>query len=387
MEIITPILVTNPTNIRYLTGFVGAAPEEREAYCLVAQDNLCLFTNALYQETARKLNTEYRIVNTDLRIIEISREHPISKELAKIVRELGIKKLSFEDTNLTVAELKRLKTSLPSIELVPTSGIIETMRQAKRPREIDSIREACRITDECFTYILTLLKPGVSESEIAWEIRTFFAKRGATDAFSPIVAFGAHSSMPHYSPAQSGKSFGLPQDKQGSVLEKNDVALFDYGARVSGYCSDMTRVVFVGKPKDEWIKSYNIVLAAQQAAIDILYKYFDLSINRRGAVEISGAAMDQAARDVITKAGLPVYPHSLGHAVGLDIHESPRLSIANNDLPSAGSGQSLKPGTVFSVEPGVYVEGSYGIRIEDLILMKDDGIEILSKSKKELIII
>ncbi len=396
-----PLLITNPTNIHYLTGFVGAAPEEREAYCLLAQNKLFLFTNALYIEQTKNLKPQIPILKqSSIEVIEISRENPISKELAKVTSTLGIKQLAFEDTSLTVAELTKLKTVLTSVELVPSRGTIEAMRQHKRDDEIQNIRDACTLTDECFTYILSLLRPGVTEAEIAWEIRTYFARRNASDAFSPIVAFGAHSSMPHYMPTQTGSSFGLPQDKQGSVLERNDVAkssfglpqdkqgsvlkdndvaLFDFGARVNGYCADMTRVVFIGKPKDEWITGYKTVMAAQQAAIDVLYKHFDLSINRSGGVEISGAALDQAARDVIIKAGLPVYPHSLGHAVGLDIHEAPRLSVSNNDV--------LRPGMVFSIEPGVYIKGNYGIRIEDLVLLRGDGIEVLSTSHKDVTIL
>jgi Xaa-Pro aminopeptidase len=348
VSITQSLFITDPTNIRYLTGFVGVAPEEREAYVLRTEKQLYLFTNALYIEQAKQLGG-------NVIVIEISRESPISSELAKKVTELKITKLGFEETNLTVAELAKLKQMLTSVELVPTRDTIEKIRRIKRPDEIETIRQACKITDDCFTYILTLLKPGVTESEIAWEIQTYFRKRGEADAFSPIVAFNADSSMPHYMP--------------GAIsLKPNSIVLLDFGARVNGYCADMTRVVFVGKPKDEWIKTYETVLSAEEKALELL------------ATGIrSGATLDEAAQTVITSAGLPPYPHSLGHNVGLAIHESPRLSIKQD--------QTLLPGMVFSVEPGVYLEGQYGVRIEDLVLLKENGIEILSTSKKELMII
>jgi Xaa-Pro aminopeptidase len=269
---------------------------------------------------------------------------------------LGIQKLGFEEVNLTVAELTRLQQVLNSVTLIPTRNTIELKRQIKRPDEIASITRACAITDSCFDYILGLLKPGVSESDVAWEIQSFCRNQNATDAFSPIVAFGANSSMPHYSPSSD------------VTLAPNTIILLDFGARVDGYCADMTRVVFLGKPKPEWIKAYTAVADANKNALELL-----------ASGERSGAKLDTIAQDTLIQAGLPVYPHSLGHNVGLAIHESPRLSVQYDE--------TLRLGMVFSIEPGVYIEGQYGVRIEDLVLLKEDGIDILSKSSKDITIL
>ncbi len=246
----------------------------------------------------------------------------------------------------------------------------------KREDEIENIRQAANLTDQCFDFILGKLKPGVTETEIAWQIEFFLRGSGsdlrkrtvptppATLAFSPIVAFGENTSQPHYNPNFTRPGLAM----QGQALRKNDLVLLDFGARVNGYCADMTRVVFIGKPKDEWIKAYNVVLNAQQKALDLL----------KDGVR-SGATLDAAAKEVISESDLPPYPHGLGHNVGLDIHEAPRLSVKKD--------ANLLPGMVFSIEPGVYIEGQYGIRIEDLVLLKQDGIEILSQSSKKIMIL
>lgn len=335
------LLVTNPTNIRYLTGFVGM--ENRDAYVLQVMDKTYFFTNALYIEQAKALSP-----------ILISRENPISKEIAKICNELNIQKLGFEDTNVTVAELAKLKQVMPNVEFVPTRDRIEQLRMIKRKDEIENIKLAAKITDQCFSYITKRIRPGVTETRLAWEIESFLKMKAGDVAFSPIVAFNEHSSQPHFSTLQ------------GAPLRKNSLVLLDFGARVNGYCADMTRVVFLGQPKTEWVNAYNAVLAANQKALDLL---------KDG--QRNGATLDAAAREVIAEADLPVYPHSLGHAVGLDIHEAPRLTIKKSEV--------LEPGMVVTVEPGVYIEGSYGVRLEDLVLLKENSVEILSKSTKEII--
>ncbi len=367
------LLITNPTNIRYLTGFVGAAPDEREAYIVLTRSLLYLFINALYIEAAR--NAECRMPNVKLEIIEISREEPFAKKLAEILKRCHLAKpqgdtlqgfrLGFEETDLTVAEYHKIMHVHKNVILVQTTGRVEELRMIKREDEIKNIRMAATLTDQCFDFILEKIKPGVSENKIAWEIESFIRSRGAQLAFSPIVAFGTHTSQPHYLTGPG-------------LVKTPELVLLDFGAKVNGYCSDMTRVVFVGKPKDEWRRAYNTVFDAQHAALEYLHLK-RVKAHLPGDVRRSGANVDRIARKVIEKAGFPTYPHSLGHGVGLDIHEAPRLTI-NKDA-------ELKPGMVVTVEPGIYVEGSYGIRIEDLVLLKKDGIEILSTSKKEMIIL
>ena len=237
----------------------------------------------------------------------------------------------------------------------------------KFPREITAIRKAANLTDECFTFIQKKIHKGVTESELAWEIETFFRQAGAQLAFSPIVAFGKNSSLPHYSP-----------NGQGSTLSENDLILFDFGARVDGYCADMTRMIFIGKSKPEWIKAYNTVLKAQTTALDLLSNHFHLSINE-SVSKLNGADIDQASREIIEDSGLPTYPHSLGHGVGLDIHEAPRLTIHQD--------ATLTADMVITIEPATYIPEQFGIRIEDLIHITHSGIDILSKSTKNITIL
>lgn len=358
------LLVTNSTNIRYLTGFVGSAPNEREAYVLLTRKQSFMFTNPLYLESAKNINPPAggHISNIKYEIVEISREHPVSKRLAAIVKKLKGTSLGFEENNLTVAEYTKLRKVLEGIQLTPTRDRIEKLRMIKRNTEVRNIRKAATITDACFAFILGYLKPGVTETEIAWEIESYIRKNGAALAFSPIVAFNAHSSQPHY----QGMGSGL-KDPQG--LTPNSLVLLDFGARVGGYCSDMTRVVFIGKPKNEWRRAYQTVLAAQMKALDYL----------NTTPKPSGATADRIARKVIKEAGFTPYPHSLGHAVGLAIHEVPRLTIRKDT--------NLLPGMVVTVEPAVYMEGQYGIRIEDLVCLTQAGIDILTKSTKQLLIL
>lgn len=178
--------------------------------------------------------------------------------------------------------------------------------------------------------------------------------------------------------------------RDSSRLRSNDIILLDFGARINGYCSDMTRVVFIGKPKDEWRRAYQTVLKAQISVIQRMQSCYHVPLHDSKFIKLSGAQLDRMAKKVIQKAGLPPYPHSLGHGVGLAIHEIPRL-IARKDriLPKSQPRKDaiLLSGMVFTVEPAVYVEGAYGIRIEDLILLKKDGIELLSQSPKEMIVL
>lgn len=364
---IDALLITNPTNIRYLSGFKGTTDNERGVYLLLTKDRYYLFTDSLYLEQAKHLAKNF------LKIQEISAKDPLIKRLNQFVAQLKLKKIGFEENDLKVLEFRKLSKQLKGIRLVPTENRVEKLRMIKSAYEIENIRAAAKLTDECFSMIIKKIKPGVTEKEIAWEIEVFFRTHGAGLAFSPIVAFGKNSSQPHYSFSGPGLA------RQGLALGKNDIALFDFGARVNGYCADITRIVFVGKPKSEWLRAYNAVLSAQTAAINRLKSRFHVSIHESKQAEVSGAALDKIAKKIIQKAGFTPYFHSLGHNVGLDIHEIPRLTAKKDAI--------LKPGMVFSVEPGIYLEGKFGIRIEDLVLLTNYGLEILSQSTKEITII
>jgi Xaa-Pro aminopeptidase len=361
-----PLLITTPTNIRYLTGFVGV--EGREAYVLLDKDKTYFFTNALYAEQTKQLSP-----------IILTKENPISAALNNVIpgstrnpssfsktvsqpvgRDDKKAKLAFEEQNLTVAEYNDLKKYF---DLVPTKNIIEQQRMIKKPEELANIEMAAKITDQCFSYILKRIRPGITEARLAWEIESFLKVRAGGNAFSPIVAFNQNSSQPHYA------------GHANNPLRKNSLILLDFGARVNGYCADMTRVVFLGTPKPEWTNTYTTVLLSQQAAIDT---FSHISIYEKN-IKRSGAKADKVAREVVEKAGLPTYPHSLGHGVGLDIHEAPRLTITKE--------ADLQPNMVVTVEPGVYLEGQYGIRIEDLILLTNKGVKLLSKSPKDITVL
>ncbi len=353
------LLITNPTNIRYLTGFVGV--EQRDAYLMLLPTKAFLLVSPLYQEEAKivQFNNSFlkkqfpKIKTLDINIL--TPDNRITKQLTNICANEKIQTLSFESENITVSEYEGFKSVVPTLS--PTQNVIEKLRVGKFPNEITSIKKAAKLTDDCFTFIQTKIQKGVTETDLSWEIETFFRKNGAENAFSPIVAFGKNSSQPHYM---------TPASARGPLAEKS-IVLLDFGARVNGYCADMTRMIFVGKPKPEWIKAYNTVLLSQQTAIDNL------------SSSVSGAEIDRSCRKIIEDAGLPTYPHSLGHGVGLEIHEAPRLTI-HNDV-------TLTKDMVITVEPATYIPNEFGIRIEDLVHIKDNEIAVLSTSTKEVIIL
>lgn len=351
---LTALLLTDAYNIYYLTGFIGAAPQEREAYALITHENTYLFTSSLYTEHAKLLENK----NQKLQVLEISREMPLSQRLISILgtHEKQIK-LGFEENNIYFSEYKNLKNKLPTIELIPTQNRIEQLRTIKRADEIEKLKKACLVTDEAFEYILKKLKPEITETDIAWELETFFRKNGATSSFPPIVAFNQNASMPHYFPSSDQK------------LRPNSLILLDFGAKFEGYHADMTRVVFWGKPSQEIENAYTTLLRAQETAIKLLE-----------SGQRSGAILDTQTRQELETNSFPEYPHSLGHGVGLAIHEFPRLSMRVDE--------TLKPGMVFSIEPGIYIPGKFGMRIEDLVYInKQNKIEVLSKSQKALTIL
>ena len=266
------LLVSDPTNIRYLTGFVSAEPQAREAFVLVTPKKTYLFTNSLYLEQAKTLGFP---------VIPISRDNPLPQALLSVIPGLtrnpskqntGSRlkgrddkfQLAFEEANITVSEYNALKKKFT---LVPTRNKIEMQRMIKKENEIASIRLAAKLTDECFSYIKKFIKPGVTEAHLAWKIESYIRTRGGALAFSPIVAFNSHSSQPHY----QGSRLSL-KEPRGLALKNQSLVLLDFGARVDGYCGDMTRVVFVGKPKPEWERAYKTVSEAQTRAIEALSK-------------------------------------------------------------------------------------------------------------------
>ncbi len=332
------ILLTSEVNTYYATGF-----EYTDGYAIVTRNETHLLCDFRYIEAAQaSLGT----VKTELK----------RGVLSETVKRLGIKVLAYEDRELTVSALNGLKAQLPHTEFVPLGSAMEELRAIKDPDELSYIETAQQITDAGFEFILDFLystKCNVTETQTALELEFFMRKHGSEGvAFKTICVSGPSSSMPHGEPAD------IP-------LRKGFLTM-DFGAKFSGYCSDMTRTVVIGKADSDMEKLYSTVLGAQLSSLDFL------------KAGVTGADADRVARDIIEKDYPGTFGHSLGHGVGLYIHESPNLSFRSAD-------KTLVPGNVVTVEPGIYISGKYGCRIEDTVVITENGIKNLAKSTKEMI--
>lgn len=348
------LLISSTHNIGYLTGFFGFSKTEREGYLLLTTRRRYIFASGLNSEAVKRYIASLK----DFTLVEISPRTPLTKKaLVTIIKKERIKKLGFEKHSLTYAEYERLKKDL-SITLVPTEHVIEELRMIKDADEIAAIEKACKLGDKAFDYILTKIKPIITEKELAWELEVFIRREGYELSFPTIVAFGFNSCIPHH----------VTSDKRLAISDK--LILLDFGCRVDNYCSDMTRTVFFGKATYEQKRMYNTVLEAQKRAFENLQHSND-------TYHHSAKHVDKIARDYIASQNYPNIPHSLGHGIGLEVHEPPKLSPKSKDI--------LKPNMVFSIEPGNYLPGIGGVRIEDLIALEPAGPRFLTKAKRELI--
>lgn len=322
------LYITRPENVRYLTGF----PHPEDAQVLITPEGAFLLTDPRYPEAERESRIPARVLKREER-----------EALFQDLRG----RVGFEAEHLPYAALERLRELSPA-EWVPTKGVIERLRLKKRPEEVARIRQAQALAERALERALALLRPGVEEREVALEIEFFLRKEGAEDvAFPPIVASGARGALPH-----AGAS-----EKR---LEPGELITLDLGAKVAGYHSDMTRTVALGKPSPEMRRVYEAVQEALEVALQGL---------KPGR---TGKEVDALAREALGRHGLDRYfVHSLGHGVGLAVHEGPRLSPYTEEV--------LEPGMVVTVEPGVYLPGVGGVRIEELVLITEDGIELLSR--------
>ncbi|HPU57940.1 MAG TPA: aminopeptidase P family protein, partial [Candidatus Avimonas sp.] len=329
----------------YITGFKSSA-----GAVLVTRDKSYFLTDFRYIEAARRA----------IRDIDCVEYKKMADTLKEIANRHSLKTLAVEGSEITCSDLNSLKESLNGIELETTvlDDCLTELRLSKTKEELEKIKQAQALTDYGFEYILPRIKAGRTEREIALDLEFEIRRQGAeAAAFDFIVVSGANSSLPH----------GVPSDKQ---VEKGDFVTLDFGAVVDGWRSDMTRTVAVGSCSEEQREIYNIVLKAQLAA---------LSRIKSG---LSCREGDAAARDIIKGAGYGEYfGHGTGHGVGMEIHEAPRLS------PSAEKDEILKEGTVVTVEPGIYIPGRFGVRIEDMVYITANGCENLTKSSKKLIIV
>jgi Xaa-Pro aminopeptidase len=336
------LLVNELVNVRYVTGFSGS-----NGLALVGPRSRTFVTDFRYvEQAAEEVDPSFERRRAPQDLIEAIVE----------ALELGQLRLGFEAAHVSVREHQRLRDLLPDrVELVPTTTLVEGLRSVKEPEEIERIRAAAQLADEAFEAVVADGLIGRTEREAALSLEWHVRNRGAErPSFEPIIAAGPHGALPH----------ARPRDVE---IRRGDLVVIDWGAQLDGYCSDCTRTVGAGQPSDEAAEVYEIVLRAQRAGVAAV---------RAGA---SGRDVDGVAREAIGAAGYGEhFGHGLGHGVGLDIHEAPRLSTRSEDV--------LASGNVVTVEPGIYLPGRFGIRIEDLVVVGDDGCEILNGIKKELLI-
>jgi Xaa-Pro aminopeptidase len=335
------MLITSPYNRRYMTNFTGSA-----GVVLISGESAQFITDFRYIEQAAKQCEGYEIVK---------HTGSIPEEVAKQAKNLGIKKLGFEEDYLTFSAYKAYEKAVEG-ELVPVSGEIEKLRLIKTEAEINILKEAAKIADAAYKHILEFIRPGLTELEVSNELEFFMRKAGAvSSSFDTIVASGFRSALPH----------GVASDK---VIEKGDMVTLDYGAYYNGYVSDITRTLAVGQPDAKLKEIYDIVLEAQLRGM----KGFKPGM--------TGKEADALTRDYITEKGYGEYfGHSTGHGIGLEVHEGPALSFRSDVV--------LEPGMVVTCEPGIYIPGLGGVRIEDDTLITKEHNEALTHSTKELIIL
>ncbi len=354
-------LVSNFHNVLYLTGFKTLTENEREAWTLVTKNNIYLFTDARYMSFPRKresreMDPPIKSEDDNVKYKLITPEKGLIKHLQEIVEEERINQLGFEGDDLKVNELQKIKDHLTNIKTVSLEKFIIKIREIKDEEEINNLGTACKIADECLEDVTKLIRPGISEKEIAFKIEFWLKEKGYDMSFYPIVAVDKNSAIPHYD-TRAGNN---------EKVKKNSIILIDYGAKFKDYHSDTTRMIFTGKPSGEMINTYQTLLNAQTQSIERL------------KIDSNPVSVDQFCRRLMT-TNLS-YPHSTGHGVGLQIHEFPKISFTSTDV--------LLPNQVVTIEPGVYFENKWGMRIEDTVLIKEKGeIEVLTKfSKKSLII-
>ncbi len=338
------LLLIDPKNRFYATDFPSSA-----GAVVVTPEDAWLFTDSRYIEAAQSASqNRYHVAQND-------RAHSLGDLVQQVLKARNVTKLGGEEHSLSHDDYLSYEKAV-GIPLIPAQQLIMDLRAAKSADELTRMRQAQSITDAAFTEILNFLRPGVTEQAVAARLMYEMMRRGAQRmSFDPIVVTGPRSSMPHGTPGET-------------PLRPGDFVTMDFGCVYGGYCSDMTRTVAIGHATDEMAAVYNTVLRAQQAGI------------AAAKAGIPGKAVDKAGRDVIEAAGYGAYfGHGFGHSLGLDIHERPNASPTES--------RPMPDGCVCSAEPGVYLPGKFGVRIEDVVVFRENGCEDLTKSPKELIIV
>jgi Xaa-Pro aminopeptidase len=345
-------LVKQPQNRSYLSGWLNDDNESGAGMLLIGQGQQILLTSTLYKEIAEKEAVGWQVV------VPEGREY--DKTIVELAKQHGWQRIGFESSAMTVAAFERLNAegrdvfTLQSFE----KSYVSQVRQVKQPQEIEKLKRAIEITDQTFAHICRWMEPGMTEKEISWEISRYMVELGADGtAFETIIASGPNGSMPHARPGQRR-------------IERGELITIDMGARYQGYCADMTRTVSLGEPKEPRMREiYEAVLNALQVS------------EQRIHAGLTGVEADALARDALDAAGLgEYYVHGTGHGVGLQVHEHPHLS------KYAPPEEILPVGSVVTIEPGVYIPGWSGARVEDCVLLTEDGCEVLTRSPKTLVI-
>ncbi len=340
----TAVIITSPENRRYFTGF-----NSTDGFLVITKDEATFFTDSRYIEAAQKQITACGSVLLK----------SMSEAIVPYLKEKGVESILLEAERLTVGYLNRLKKVFELFRVEASEmvdALISKQRESKTESETECIKKAQKIAEEAFAHSLELIKPGVTEKELALALDFYMLSHGAEAvSFDTIVVSGKNSSMPH----------GVPTNKK---IENGDFVTMDFGAVYNGYHSDMTRTVAVGEPTEKQKEIYSVVLKAQRAALSVL----------KAGIPCSEA--DKAARDVIEAAGYKeFFGHGTGHGVGIEIHEAPSLSPKSEAV--------LREGNVVTVEPGIYIPNEFGVRIEDMALITKDGFVNLTSCEKELIIL
>ena len=338
------VIITSPENRRYFTSFNSS-----DGFLVITVDEATFFTDSRYIEAAQNQVTVCKSVLL----------RRVSETIVPYLKEKNIENIYLETERLTVAELNSLKKAFDFCKVEAkeeVDEIINKARAVKTDYEVDCIKKAQKIAEDAFSHILNFIKEGVTEKEIALELDFYMLSHGAEAvSFETIAVSGKNSSMPH----------GVPTDKK---IENGDFITMDFGAVYNGYHSDMTRTVIVGKPTEKQKEVYETVLKAQKSALEVL---------KNG---VTGFDADKVARDIIENAGYKEnFGHGTGHGVGIEIHESPNLSPYSK--------ATLETGNVVTVEPGIYIPDEFGVRIEDMALITEDGYINLTSCEKELIIL
>jgi Xaa-Pro aminopeptidase len=334
-------IISRPENRFYLTGFTGSA-----GILFLSQAKNYLFVDGRYIEQAQK-------ETSNIKIIPVSSSLKLLEDLADLIISLKIGTVGFEEDFFVYSSFNRLKRHLARIKLVPKTKLVERLRMIKDEDELRKIKDSARIIDATFSHFFNLVKPGISEKDLEIELEYFAKKNGAEKtSFDFIVASGARTSLPH----------GRATNK---TIKKNDLVMFDAGVIFKGYSSDMTRTIKLGKATKEEKNVFESVLDAQKTAISMV------------KAGVKASVIDENARRIIKKNGFGKnFLHALGHGLGLSVHEGPVLSPESKDF--------LRTNMVITIEPGIYLSGKFGVRIEDMVLITNSGCEVLTKSPKVL---